>query len=499
MVFLFLALAMVVVGCSDSGDSGDSSLAANETSESDSDGDADTEQSNADDQPVSSDDASGSEPSNGDGGEGDGGDGEDESATDASEFAWESGDSSHIFDQEALHTFELNLSEEDLAFLDDEPTAEQYVPGNMTFEGETIENVGIRYKGSVGAFATCLSGPNPLIPTGSKTCTKLSMKVKINFDGSERTFYGLKKVQLHAMNLDRTLMHDRLGYYLFREMGVPAPRSTHARLVVNGNFVGVFALVEQIDGRFTREVFDDGTGNLYKEVWPLTFEGEPRTDEDLFAGLKTNEKDDPSFELVQSFASEFADAGAEGAPAVVEKWMDLDQLMATIAVDRTIHHDDGPFHFYCFRTPCWNHNFFFYEETEANRLHLIPWDLDNAFDNIDGPGNPVTPLADEWGETSNDCEPFPHGPFNLAQISSACDALVAAWASFDEEFKAARTDLIEGPLAAENVNPLLDQWMDQIRPAVEEANRLHDDSISVVEWEAQMAEFRNSLETARTT
>ena len=55
------------------------------------------------------------------------------------------------------------------------------------------------------------------------------------------------------MNLDTSLMRDRLGYLLFAEAGVAAPRSTHARVVINGEFVGLFALVEQIDGRFTRD------------------------------------------------------------------------------------------------------------------------------------------------------------------------------------------------------------------------------------------------------
>ena len=60
--------------------------------------------------------------------------------------------SDYIFDQDRLHTFELDLPEASLAALDDDPTAEEYVEGSLTFEGETISPVGIRYKGSVGAW-----------------------------------------------------------------------------------------------------------------------------------------------------------------------------------------------------------------------------------------------------------------------------------------------------------------------------------------------------------
>ena len=74
-------------------------------------------------------------------------------------------------------------------------------------------------------------------------------------------------------------------------MGVPAPRSTHARIIVNGDFVGIFALTENIDGRFTRENFPDGTGNLYKEAWPITQAGAVQAAEVLIGSLRTNEND----------------------------------------------------------------------------------------------------------------------------------------------------------------------------------------------------------------
>ena len=97
--------------------------------------------------------------------------------------AYETGASELIFDQGQLHTFELDLAPELLAELDADPAAEQYVAGTLTFAGETLP-VGIRYKGSVGAFVNCLSGDNIFEPSGRKTCTKLSMKVKANWNWS---------------------------------------------------------------------------------------------------------------------------------------------------------------------------------------------------------------------------------------------------------------------------------------------------------------------------
>ena len=89
------------------------------------------------------------------------------------------------------------------------------------------------------------------------------MKVKINWEDSSRTFWGVKKLQFHSMNLDPTQMNERLGYWLFAKMDVPAPRAPHARLLINGNYAGLYAFVEQLDGRFVDRVFEDGDGNVY--------------------------------------------------------------------------------------------------------------------------------------------------------------------------------------------------------------------------------------------
>ena len=404
-------------------------------------------------------------------------------------------DSGYIFDQERLHTFELTLSDEALAQIDRNPSAEEWVLGSLTFEGETIDRVGIRYKGSIGAWVGCLSDPDWTDPSGHKVCTKLSMKVKVNWDDSNREFHGLRRLQLHSMNLDPSQMHERLGYWLFREMGVPAPRSVHARLIVNGTYVGVFALTEQIDGRFTRHNFDDGTGNLYKEVWPL-HAGYVTGDLFFVEALKTNEDENPSIELIKNFGSEVKAAGPDGAAEVVDRWMDVDEVLAWAVVDRTIRNDDGPFHWYCFGE-CRPHNYYWYEEPTAGTLHLIPWDLDNAFQNIVKDSNPVTPVADAWGEITRDCQRFGYGDWGLLQRSAACDPGFAAWATFDDDYGRLLDEFLDGPFAEELVTAQVEAWVAQIADATTEAADAHDDAVSVRKWTGAVDELLAALDHAR--
>ena len=183
----------------------------------------------------------------------------------------------------------MYINEENLQILNNDPAAENYVQGSLVFEGKTIKNVGIRYKGSVGAWVGCLSGINWTNPSGYKTCPKLSMKIKINWK-DDKKFYGMKKLQFHSQNLDPSKMHERLGYYMYRNFGVIAPRSNHALVYINGVFNGVFANTENIDGPFTNKHFENPDGNLYKEVWPVDIFGESQEINYFIDGLKTNEE-----------------------------------------------------------------------------------------------------------------------------------------------------------------------------------------------------------------
>ena len=406
--------------------------------------------------------------------------------------------SDFIFDQNELRTFELKLTEKDLEKIDSDPTAEQYVEGMLIFEGDTISPVGIRYKGSVGAWVGCVDGPNLFEPSGKKICTKLSTKVKINWKGRDERFYGLKKLQFHAQNLDKSHLRERLGYWLFKAMGVETSRSVHARLVINGEFSGLYALTEQIDGAFTDYHFDDKDGNLYKEVWPLYMNGEPMNPQTLISALKTNEDDNPSADIISGFADKLSNAEKLNIPNIISEYMDINKIISLAVVDRTIRHDDGFLHWYCDEGGCSSHNFYWYEEPNKKKVNLIPWDLDNAFENIIKHANPVTPIADEWGQITNNCNPFPYGDFGLYQWSASCDKLTGGWAMHKELYAELKEKFIQGPFAASNVNVLLATWSDQIRPVVKEAQDKNTwDQLTVQEWESKLYDLIDQLEFAR--
>lgn len=407
------------------------------------------------------------------------------------------GKSDFIFDQEVLHTFEIIIPTDQLEKIDDDPVAEKYVAGTLLFNGETVSPVGVRYKGSKGAFVGAVSGNDWRNPSGHKTATKLSLKIKINWEDSSRTFYGLKKLQFHSQNLDESQMHERLGYWLFRQMGVAAPRSVHARLVINGEYCGVYALTEQIDEQFIAHNYQDPSGNLFKEIWPLNYLGQAYDESVFLDYLKTNKKTAEDAAIFKNFADDIVSANDEELRALIKNKMDLNQIIAFAVVDRMIKNDDGPFHWYCNEHGCDNHNYYWYADPSTKKVHLIPWDLDHAFQNIGYGKNPVTRIHNAWGGISNDCEPFPSYARGINQKSAACDKLTAGWASFEQEFDSLKQVFNRGPFSEASVNAQLDAWTAQIREATREASDLHRDALDEDDWDEALENLRGELKHSR--
>ncbi len=359
-----------------------------------------------------------------------------------------------IYDDAVLRTYEVEITPADLATVDSNPSAEQYVPARLTVDGASYD-VGYRYKGSIGAFQPPCSGGG-LMGGGPKT-GKCSVKLSFDWMDPEARFHGLKKLQFHAMNNDPSMLRERLGYGLFRAMGVPAARATHAILRVNGQ-ADIYALVEEIDGRFTRSRFSEGgEGNLYKEIWPVHDDPQVYLD-----ALATNENEDASAERVLRFK----DAIAKG-PDAAAAFMDPEITSSYMAVDRVIMNDDGAFHFYCIEqgagnnpTLPGNHNYYWYEAEHAERLWIIPWDLDHSMND----SGQLPHIANDWRSTPSEtgcasCGGAFDGP------APGCDPVIQSFQAWQTGYDEKIDAFIAGPFSKAAIDTKIDRWQQQLSDA----------------------------------
>jgi spore coat protein H len=377
----------------------------------------------------------------------------------------------------------------DKARIDARPSAEEWVRGTLRYNGKTYDPVGVRYKGSVGGFLAPCTAQTLVGRSNGRKVGKCSMKISFDKYNKEGSFYGLKTINLHSMNRDESLMKDRLGYAMFREMGLAAPRAMHAKVLVNGQLEGLFVAVEQIDEVFTQSRWTEGgKGNLYKEVWPMY------TDASIYRNaLETNKGSSTNVNKMLGF-----ERAIRTGPSALNPILSRDYMMRYLAVDRLIINDDGFLHWYCGaamgnnRGSYGNHNYYWYEAQQSEKLWLIPWDLDSSFSENT---TDFVHIQRQWFEPTSSCGCSLGAGFS-SQRAAYCDPLTAIMATAKTEYDKMVTQFVAGPFSASRVTAKLDAWSSQIRTLVtEEAemdNRLDPDS-----WRDGLADLRRIIADSR--
>lgn len=209
-----------------------------------------------------------------------------------------------------------------------------------------------------------------------------------------RRFHGHKLINFLSSERDDTLMKQCLTYEIMRDFDIPAARCNFASVYVNGDYVGVFAHVEdRDDGSYPKNRFpDDPSGSLYEfgDCWGdeedvLTDLGpdvEPYVDTyQLEAG--TNEVDlasnlIPFLQCASAVDGEFN--------ACIEEHINIEEWHRAMAAHFAIPDMDG-----------WaasGSNFLLYHygpQGAPRRFVIFPWDVDRAFKDDcytnDGDGN----------------------------------------------------------------------------------------------------------------
>ena len=373
-----------------------------------------------------------------------------------------------------LRTYELTFADEDWDELQRTAPEEQYVPAMLAVDGEPVGRIGVRYKGSSGTLQGCFSD-------GVQTCPKLSMKLKFHeYDPSLR-YYGLKKLNLHSSRNDPSHLHERLSYQLFREFDVLAPRSVHARVVINGEYRGLYNLTESVDGRFTDYRFAgaDGQGTLYKEAWPAKSQ-EPG----YYTYAQQTNEGSPVTKAVE-FATALAEANQDELGDVVRRFMDPTATLRYLAVHTTTKHWDGPLTFYCTKEyGCNNHNYFIYEMVTQDRFAIVAWDMDNTFyDNV------LTDqaLVPSWYDPPIECDFEAEEGF----LAPGCDRLVQGFVQLGlDKFGDALGEFLDGPYQVSALHADVDRWAAQI----DESVRSDPAGSGYEDWRGNVAFLKDMIE-----
>jgi spore coat protein CotH len=399
-----------------------------------------------------------------------------------------------MFAEDQVRTFNLILSEENLEAINADPTAEQWVEGTLDMDGDTAQRVGIRYKGSEGAWYGCVQG-GPW-GGGRKICP-LNMKVKIDYK-DDTTFHGLKTLQFHAMTDHPAKLTETVAYWFVRQMGIASPRTAYCKLFINGQFEGLYLNVEEMDSRFVDAWQPGSDANLFKEVWPLSWDSTATTEQAMVDGLRTNEKK-PDVASFRAFALELeAAADPAAVRAAIEKWMDVEQALSVAALRLALDDDDGAFHWYALDASSANaarpHNFYWMEDPASGKFQLLPWDLDKSFTLVADPDTSnAIEILDAWGATSHDCQNYGSG---WPQRSAACDKLVAGLASYNDVYRAKLQATLDGPFT--KVDSLVATWTTRLEPVIASLPTTNGQGITITNWKEGVTNLQQEIAKSRT-
>ncbi len=245
-------------------------------------------------------------------------------------------------------------------------------PCTLKFEDKVWYHAGVRFKGNSSLTSTWQSGI-------------WKLPLRFDFDQFEddypeienQRFFGFKKLSLSSNYRDSSFLREKVAADIFRDAGVPAPRTAFYRVYVNhGNgseYFGLYTMVEIPADPMLDVYFGNSDGNLYKpEGTGATFATDDEASFD-----KENNEDEADWSDVKALFDALHSSRADAAAwrAALEKTLNVDGFLRWLAVNTLIQNWDTYGRM--------SHNYYLYNNSENGLLNWIPWDNNEALKGSD--------------------------------------------------------------------------------------------------------------------
>jgi spore coat protein CotH len=269
-----------------------------------------------------------------------------------------------LFDDSRLHTLEIVIHSRDWDDLRENFRSNDHYPADIIWNGVRARNVGVRSRGA-----------------GSRYQAKPGLELTFDHYAARQRFLGLRSLVLDNLITDPSMIREATAMALMRHLGIAAPREAPARVFVNGEYAGLYMMVEPVDTVFAARHFD-GNGLLFEYRWTYpffaTFPGEAL---DPYAVLF--ESRTPGTHAVADLYAPMRELfraindAPDGSFTEVDRYLHLEGFIRTIGASTFMAEWDGVLGYDGMN------NFYLYRVGEQARL--IPWDRDQAFRAVDYP------------------------------------------------------------------------------------------------------------------
>src|SRR4030095_4694995 len=153
---------------------------------------------------------------------------------------------SALFDDSVLHTLQIAMHSRDWDQLRSRYLENDYYPADLTWNGLRVTNVGVRSRGRF-----------------SRSGVKPGLEIDFARYNTRGQFLGLPALVLDNLIPDKSMIRDHVAMAFLRRFGVPASREAFAMVFVNGQYAGLYAMVEDGDTLFPQRTLGDAHGALF--------------------------------------------------------------------------------------------------------------------------------------------------------------------------------------------------------------------------------------------
>ena len=217
-----------------------------------------------------------------------------------------------LFAEPKVFEVSIEIPQAQLDALKREPRV--YVKATIKEGTNVFANTGFRFRG------TNISSKTP----------RPSFTLKFNEFITDQRFYGQRKLGFDSSEQDPSYLGEPIVNELFRSAGIPAPRTTYARVQLNGKDAGLYVVSEGVNKDFLDHHFDKSKGNLYEG------DGTDLTDK-LDKDSGDNAKDQPDIKALVTAAQTNPDQRWKKLQTV----LDVDRFVTFMAMEVLTGHTNG--------------------------------------------------------------------------------------------------------------------------------------------------------------
>jgi len=367
-----------------------------------------------------------------------------------------------LYDTRVLRTLFLQFENADWEKeLSDFYNSDVDVPAQLTVDGRVYRDVGVRFRG-MSSFA--------FVPEGSKR----SLNVSIDFVDNDQRLLGYRTLNLLNANSDPTFTRALLYSEIARAY-IPAAKANYVRVVINGESWGVYVNVEQFNSDFVRERFKSTRGARWKVPGsPIGRGGMSYLGEDITAyrriyDIRSRDDERSWRQLIRMFKV-LNETPADRLEAELAPLLNIDGALRFLAIENALVNTDG------YWTRASDYNIYL---DEQGRVHVLPHDMNEAFEEEGGPAGPAGGGRGRGGPPGAPPFQLPPGiqlppgfqfPMTFGMAGAELDPLVG----LDDTSKPLRSKLLAVPALRAKylgyVREIADKWLDwrTLQPLVQQ-------------------------------